>query len=208
MYPELLAFVAEARGVEATLRGVAADAWARRALGSWTLAELTAHLVRAGRLAADYLDEPVGGDVAAVDRISYWQVDLGAMATAIADRARLEASHYEAHTLPDVFAASWRRTQDRAGAEAPDRLVHTTRGPMRLDGFVSSRVLELVVHHHDLRRALELPAAPDPAAERMTAEILEGLLAGPRPRNLGRTRFVLAATGRVPHDDHRFPLIR
>jgi uncharacterized protein (TIGR03083 family) len=206
-FPELEVFAAEARGVEATLRGVAPDAWARRALGVWTLAELTAHLVRGARLTADYLDEPVGGDTAVCDRVSYFRFDHDGAAASVADRARLEASKYEAHTLPDVFAAAWRRTLDRAGAEDPARLLHTFRGPMRIDEYVPTRILELVVHHHDVRRALELPPAPDPAAERLTAGILEGLLGGPRPRNLGRTRFVLAATGRIPSDDDRFPVL-
>jgi hypothetical protein len=79
---------------------------------------------------------------------------------------------------------------------------------MRLGDYLATRVVELVVHHLDVRAALDLPPAPTPAAGRLTMEVLEGLLGTPRPRNLGRTRFILAATGRITVDDDRFPVLR
>ncbi len=79
---------------------------------------------------------------------------------------------------------------------------------MRLDDYTATRVLELVVHHMDLRRALDLPPAPTPAAGLLTMRLLEGLLGSPRPHNLGRTRFILTATGRIPSDDPRFPVLQ
>ena len=211
------AFAAECSGCERTLSGVAVDAWDRPALGSWTVAQLAAHLVRATTRVDAYLDTPVPADAASgvagvppaspIDRVTYWQVDLAAMAPEIAARAVAEAAAVPATTLPAAFAEGWRSTQ-RHVETAPDRLLATPFGPMTVQEYVATRVLEILVHHLDLRRALDLPSAPDPHAARLVVEMLEGLLGAPRPRALGRDRFILAATGRIPSDDPRFPVLR
>ena len=206
--PELDAFAREAARVEATVGGIAADAWTAPGLGEWTVAELVAHLVRAADRVAEYLDVRPSASAAACDRVSYYRFDLVAAAPAVAQRSRDDAARIGADALPSTFAAAWRRSVERAAALAPDHLLETIRGPMALDEYLATRVLELVVHHLDLRRALELPPAPDPDAARLVASVLEGLLGGPRPRNLGRDRFLLVATGRLPSDDPRFPLLR
>lgn len=204
----LAAFAAEALRVEATLGDIDHAQWPRPALGEWTVAELVAHLVRAADRVDAYLDQPLTADAPACDRISYWRVDLQSEAPAIARRAREQASSIGAGALASTFAAAWRRSHERARSLPADHLVQTIRGPMALDEYVATRVLELVVHHLDLRRALDLPPSADPRAARIVAADLEALLGGPRPRNLGRDRFLLVATGRLPSDDPRFPLLR
>jgi len=203
----LAAFAAEAARVEATLAGVPQDAWSRRGLGEWTVVELVAHLVRAADRVDAYLDVPLEGDVLACDRIGYWRADLVAEAPAIAQRAREAAAGVSPAELVDAFAAGWRRSLQRASDLPPDEPLQTVRGPMALDDFVATRVLELVIHHMDLRRALDQPPAADPDAARMVAADLEAMLGSPRPRNMGRDRFLLVATGRLPSDDPRFPLL-
>jgi len=205
---ELDAFTGECDAIDGTLAGVPADAWGRPALGEWALTELVAHLVRGASRVDAYLDEPVEGDAPACDRVSYWQFDLAAEAPAIAERARREAAKVDAETLPALFSDSWRASAQRAGGLPPGQLLATPRGPMRLGDYLATRVVELVVHHLDVRAALDLPPAPTPAAGRLAMEVLEGLLGTPRPRNLGRTRFILAATGRIAVDDDRFPVLR
>lgn len=207
-FPELAAFEEEARGVEDTLAGVPADAWGRPALGEWTLAELVAHLVRAATRVDAYLDADIDAQEPAVDRVGYWRFDLAGEAPAIAARARGEAAAVDPLRLVEAFARGWRASSTKAGALPPQHLLSTIRGPMRLDEYLATRVVELVVHHLDLRAALDLPPAPAPAAERLTMHVLESLLGSPRPRNFGRQRFIRVATGRLPSDDPRFPVLR
>lgn len=207
-YPELAAFETEAPAVESTLKDVPDDAWDRRGLGEWSVKELVAHLVRAVTRVDAYLDADVDAVEPAVDRVGYWRFDLEAEAPAVAARAREDAARARPDELVDRFAEGWRTSAARAGALPADHVLATLRGPMRLDEYLATRVLELVVHHGDLRAALDLPPASTPQAEQMTMHLLESLLGSPRPRNLGRDRFIRAATGRIPLDDTRFPVLR
>lgn len=204
---ELAAFREECEAAEATLRHVPPQAWDRPALGEWSLAELVAHLTRgADRLAAS-AERPPEGDAPACDRIGYWRVDLGAAAADVARRARETAAGVEPATWPDRFGAAWRASVDAFAAVGADGLVPTRRGPMHAVEYLATRVLEVCVHHGDVRAALDLPPAGTIEAERITQAILEGLLDGPRPRNLGRRRFIEVATGRRAFDDPRFPVL-
>ena len=205
-FPELTAFTEESAAVDETLAGVADDAWERPALGAWNLAQLTAHLVRAATRVTEYLPLPVEGDPV-VDRIGYWDFDTDGQAQAIAQRAIDEAAAVDPTHLPGRFAVSWRATCAAANDHGPDQVLHTIMGPMRLDEYLATRVVEITIHHLDVRVALDLPPAPTPSAGRMTMGILEQLLGEPRPRNMGRTRFLQAATGRIPTDDPRFPVL-
>lgn len=209
---ELDAFQEEAAAVAATLDGVPADAWDRPGLGEWTVAELVAHLVRAVTRVDVYLDEPLDEplDAAAstVDRVEYWRFDLAAAAPAVASRARDEARGVEPPELVRRFTDGWRASAARARGLPPDHLLTTLRGPMQLDEYVATRVVELVVHHVDLRAALDLPPSPTATAGALTLAVLEGLLGSPRPRNMGRDRFIRAATGRIASDDPRLPVLR
>jgi uncharacterized protein (TIGR03083 family) len=204
---EIAAFAEECAAVDATLAGVAAEDWDRPALGEWSVAELVSHLVRVANRIDVFLQHQVEGP-AVHDRVSYFQFDLAAEAPAIAQRAREDAATVTPAELPARFAAAWRASVTRAAALPGDHVMATFRGPMRLDEYAATRVLELVVHHMDLRAALDLPPVTTPAAGRLAMQILEGLLGSPRPRNLGRTRFILTATGRLPSDDERFPVLR
>lgn len=204
-FPELRAFDAECRLMTQTLAGV--DDWAAPALGQWNVAQLVAHTVRATTRVPAYLEQPVDGPPV-VDRIGYWRYDAAAEAPAIAQRAIDEAAAIEPSQLPAAFAAGHAQTLQAVQDAGADHVVFTTTGPMRLDEYVATRALEVVVHHMDLRAALDLPPASDPDAARLVMQVLEGLLGGPRPRNLGRTRFIQVATGRLPSDDPRFPVLR
>jgi uncharacterized protein (TIGR03083 family) len=208
MWPaEISAFAEECAAVDATLAGIEAGDWDRPALGEWSVAELVAHLIRAANRIDVFLQQGSTGP-AVHDRVSYFKFDLAAHAPAIAQRAREEAAAVTPAELPARFAAGWRASVTRAVALPGDHVRATVRGPMRLDEYAATRVLELVVHHMDLRAALDIPPVTTPAAGRLTMHILEGLLGSPRPRNLGRTRFILTATGRLPSDDKRFPVLR
>ena len=205
-FAEIDAFAQECAATEETLAGVPDDAWDRPALGSWNLSQLAAHLVRATTRVTEYLPLPVDGEPAC-DRVSYFQFDYDAAAAGVAQRSVDEAEGVDPSVWCGRFGAGWRATVVAADTHGPDQLLTTFRGPMRLDEYLATRVLEVVVHHLDVRVALDLPPIPTPAAATMTMGILEQLLGEPRPRNLGRTRFIQVATGRLPSDDPRFPVL-
>ena len=207
------AFTAQAEVVEATLATLTPQDHDAPGLGEWTVAELVAHLVRAAGLLGTYLDVELPEDaVAGCDRVAYFDFtteELDQMSPGVAQRSREDAASIGRGALVDAFCGSWRRSVERAGEAGPDGLVHTFRGPMRLEEYAATRVLELTVHHMDLCRALNLAITSDPAALAVTVGIVEGLLDGPRPADLGDdTALVLAATGREPHEDPRLPVFR
>jgi uncharacterized protein (TIGR03083 family) len=205
---ELTAFAAECEAADATLAAVPFEAWSRPGLGEWTLAELTAHLIGAAAKISEYAEQPVPPDAEPVcDRVGYWRVDLGGEAPAIAGRARERAATLDLAGLPLAFSTAWRASANIVLERGAASLIATLRGPMLLGEYLATRVLEVCVHHMDLRAALDQPPVATPEAGRITMAILEGLLGDRRPRNLGRTRFILAATGRTPSDDPRFPVL-
>jgi uncharacterized protein (TIGR03083 family) len=206
-FPELTAFAEECAAVDQTLAIVTAEDWTRPGLREWTIAELVTHLIRGATRIAAYLDIDSGGEPI-WDRVSYFQFDAQDVSPVVAARARQDAASIAVEDLPAHFASSWRTSVDRAAALRPEHVITTARGPMRLDEYTATRVVEIVIHHMDLRMALNQPPGATPAAGRLVMDVLEGLLGSPRPRNLGRTRFILTATGRIPSRDDRFPVLR
>ncbi len=204
---ETEAFRAECAAVDTTLARVPPDAWGRHALGSWNLAELVAHLIRCVTRVTAYADQPVEAERPDVDRFTYYRYDAAAVAPGVAARAVEEASRLRTEDLPRLFAEGWRAEADLVAELPADRLLATIQGAMRLDEYLATRVLEVTIHHLDVRAALDLPATPTPEAGALVSDLLEGMLDGPRPRNLGRVRFLLTATGRLPSNDPRFPLV-
>jgi hypothetical protein len=83
---------------------------------------------------------------------------------------------------------------------------------IRLDNFISSRIVEAVVHGIDLTDALARPSTATRAGIAHTVRVLDDLLtrgrSGSRPSDLqDDTAWLRAATGRTPHPDPRLPLI-
>jgi len=205
--PELDAFQQECDAVDATLAGVDPAAWAGPGLGSWTLAELVAHLVRGVTRLTAYADQPVDRGEPAVDRVTYWRYDHAAMAADVHRRGVEAAREVDAETLPALFAQGWREDAQIAAELPADRLVASVRGPIRADEYLATRLVEVVVHHADVAAALGREPAATPAAAGLVAGLLEGLLGGPRPGGLDDLAFLLTATGRRPSDDPRLPVL-
>lgn len=207
------AFSAQATCVEATALTITTDDWPKVGLGEWTVAELFAHLIRAADRITAYADLPVDGDQPSCDRASYLDFGLQGealrqMAAAVADRSRQDAARIGHAGLVPLFRTSWRQTATLLASSPGDRLIHTIRGPMALEEFAATRVVELVVHHTDLCRALGKECTDDPAAVAMTEEILGRLVDGGPIDGLSGMPFILAATGRDPHPDPRLPVLQ
>jgi uncharacterized protein (TIGR03083 family) len=204
---ELTAFTAECEATEKTLRSIEPGWWQLPGLGEWSVAELAGHLVRGATRVDAYLDRELDGAEPTADRVSYWHFDLAGAAPGIAQRARDVAAESGPSELPQRFADGWRASAARAETLAWDHLLQTFRGPMRLDEYLATRVLEVVVHHMDLNAALGRPPEPTPDGAKLTMSLLEGLLGADKPHNFGRARFIKAATGRIAVDDPRFPVL-
>lgn len=203
---ELEALAQECAAIAATLEAVPASAWQEPALGEWSLAELVSHLIGGLDRIRTYLDEPVP-DGPAIDPVTYFGYDPREASAGIAQRARERAARTAPSALPKDFRATWTAARDRALTEDAGRVMTTFRGPMRLSAYLQTRALEAVVHHIDIRTALGLDPAPTPEATRLTLTLLEGLLGAPMPAELEQTEFIRAATGRIPSNDARFPVL-
>jgi hypothetical protein len=190
-------FAAEARAVEAAIRRVPAEAWGQPGLGSWSVAELVAHLVRAADRVPASLAVPLpDGTDPAVDAVGYltWTAEERAeLAVGVAQRSVDDAARIGVDGLPGAFAEAWRETVRLVGANGEAVVLETLRGPVHLGEY------------------LALGWGPAPTAEglAMAAGLLDRLLGGPRPAGLAAedVPFVLAATGREPHDDPRLPVL-
>jgi hypothetical protein len=96
---------------------------------------------------------------------------------------------------------------------SPDTIGPGFFGPMRLDEFMASRLVETVVHGMDLTDASGEPPLSMPKATPMAAEIFDELLArrgvAGRPADLedDNVAFIRAAAGRDEHSDPRLPII-
>lgn len=210
-FEERAAFDAECEAARATLEAAAGepDVASRPGLGEWGLPRLVGHLVGVTRRAADRL--ALGAPDAAraeIDRAGYYTRHM-ALEAAGAFTPAADPDLTDPAAWPSEFASARQATaQALDDAGDPDTaLVDSPNGAMTVREYTATRVLEVCVHHLDVRVALDLPPAPTPQAGTVTQELLERLLDGPRPRNLGRTRFIRAATGRGGYDDPRFPVL-
>lgn len=187
-YADAAAFFVE------TVAGIGREAWARPALGEWTVRDLAGHTNRAFVTVEAYLDKPC--QAAEMARpVEYY---LRAAAT-LGDPAMVTARSREAGQAlgPDPGAAvraTAERVLARVGREADDALLATPVGGMRLIDYLPSRVLELTVHTLDILAAtgsggeappsaatVSLRLMADLAVERDRATILLGSLAGRGP---------------------------
>jgi Mycothiol maleylpyruvate isomerase N-terminal domain len=95
----------------------------------------------------------------------------------------------------------------------PDTIGPGFFGPMRLDEFVATRLVETRVHGLDLTDALGMPPLPMPQTTTMAAEVLDEVLARRavpgRPADLeaDHLAFIRAAAGRGEHPDPRLPVV-
>ncbi|MBW3621225.1 MAG: maleylpyruvate isomerase N-terminal domain-containing protein [Actinobacteria bacterium] len=177
-------------------------------LGDWTVQQLVAHLVRGIDRIPAYLaaDEPPEAET---DWLDYWSRAAETDPAGVSQRAREFAQAINGRRVRDV----WRDTLEVAVGEAhaapADRLVGTPFGGIRLDHYLPTRVLEVTVHGLDLRAALGLEEVATPLALGITTEVLDELLEGPRPDDVGGdpVAWILAATGRRPSDDPRLPVL-
>ena len=195
----------------------------------WSVAELVAHcegiLVRlVGENAA-----PVDGP-ARTDRVGYYRYDPSGprdddssdrtFSEIVRDRVVDEAAGRPPGELRAGLEGAVRSALAGVATIPAGRVIHRSgHPPMAYGEFVASRNVEFVVHTMDLADAVGRPERAAPAALAVVTGILDGLLGGTRPPDLGwdPTVYVLTATGRRPLTDPdramlgplaaRFPLL-
>jgi uncharacterized protein (TIGR03083 family) len=187
----------------------------------WDIKALLAHMWRDLYRIPEVLDKPPPSEPNN-DAVRYWRsYDPEADAPRIAEHALETAQTYRTGAeLTRSFADISATCYGLAGKHAPDRLIEVWWGPrMRLDEFLKTRVLELVVHGIDMTDALCREHIATNEGLSITTTILDALLEDTPPRSLGWTPpdYIRKGTGRQPlssSDRHslgpvaeRFPLL-
>jgi uncharacterized protein (TIGR03083 family) len=174
-------------------------------LPEWSITQLVAHL----GFGLVMLDEvrPAPPDAEALpvgDYIAQYRPAAETIAVATNDLAA---------KMPDVLdgidllaARAWAALEH----EAPS-IVLGRRGPITHDDFLLTRLLELVVHGEDLRRAIGAQTTPVlPEAEALICEVLERAYTrrGGQQAIPGEPKeWIRLATGRDPSVDPHLPLL-
>jgi uncharacterized protein (TIGR03083 family) len=142
------------------------------ALGEWTVRELVAHGARALKTVSEYVEGETKDPTRIDSAAEYFRIVLAEQTPHlhIANRARKEARE----------EADWVSATDRAWAGAElvvskvpgDLDLHLFVGEMRLDQYLATRVVELVVHGTDLAEAIGIPSPPPPSGARVAIDVL------------------------------------
>jgi uncharacterized protein (TIGR03083 family) len=184
-----------------------------------TVFELAAHAWRGGIRINEMLEAGPVESEPEKDGATYFRYDPAAIAAGVVERAQAVARGLD----PATFARDWRTGWDaalgraRATLESDDPVVTGVFGLIRLSEYLRTRIVEVTVHHLDLRDALGLEPDPDPGALEATGDVLRDLLGTDLRSRVDDLRFVLTGTGRAPLDDaersilgplaDRFPLL-
>jgi hypothetical protein len=209
----------ELQGVEDAFRGVGEDEWELPtnlepldpSLRHWTVFELAGHCDISIGLTRMLMADPQEGQPGR-DRASFFIFPRTEVAPVVYQYAFKMIEGKMPGDMPDVLHETFTKTIQEARANPPDLIGPGYYALMRLDEFVTSRVLEAVVHGMDLTDALGRDSVATPEGISITAEILDDLLArrtvAGRPSDLtDDLAWVRAASGRSPHPDPRLPLI-
>jgi hypothetical protein len=159
-----------------------AAAWDQpSALEDLTVGALTAHLVYAAGAVDSHLDRSWPEDADPIDIVAYYLGTLHGEETSTAARKATASRDAErAEPGPDAVLAHFDQVRDRLGSrlptEDPERMMRVPIGRcMRLDQFLVTRVLEVMVHADDLAVSVSKPSpsfSPE-CGDAITALLLE-----------------------------------
>ncbi|UAC01707.1 maleylpyruvate isomerase N-terminal domain-containing protein [Dactylosporangium vinaceum] len=168
----------------------------------WLVADVLFHLLGDAQRALVALHTPAPGP-ADTDHVTYWRSfppGGGGGGWAV----RRAASAFDGAEIVRLWRETAAAAVQAARGADPAGFVRTQGKVLAVADLLATFVLEAVVHHLDMTVAL--PAAPPPAAAavELAGRTLVGLGGEPHPTSVA---FVLEATGRVPSEDPRFPLL-
>lgn len=220
-YDDAIAALDEGLGaVERALIGLTQDEWSRRTLlepldttlPPWEVLTLAAHFDISIGLALGLVESAQDGQPGR-DQVSFFIFDRDKVAPVVYDYAWQVASGQTPESILRKLHETFTRTLAVARSTPGETIGSGYYSLMRLDEFIASRVVEAVVHGMDLTDALGRSELEMPRATKITAAILDELLArrtvAGRPADLVQDdlAFIRAASGRGKHPDPRFPLI-
>ncbi len=175
-------------------------------LEAWNVHELVTHVGRSFLALTVLGPEPGATPMTLRGYISSY----GAAAQEIADGTKELARSFESDVLAGIDNCA------RLGFRALDALrsdvVRGPRGAVRLDDFVATRIIELVVHGDDLARSVPGVVAP-PLTDAAVGAVRTALAGayveatGGEPRIDEDLAWIRQATGRAPSEDDALPLL-
>ena len=177
----------------------------------WTVFELAGHLTISigltSMLIADQQDGQPGRD-----QVSFFIFPRSEVAPVVYDYAYTMVEGKEPADMPGVLRETFSKAIGESRALPADTVGSGYYALMRLDEFVSSRIVEAVVHGIDLTDATGRASIATPEGVAFTAALFDDLLArrtvAGRPADLAEDlAWVRAASGRSPHPDPRLPLL-
>lgn len=177
----------------------------------WTVFELAGHFDISIGLTRMLIDSRTDGQPGR-DRISFFIFPRSEVAPVVYDYAFTMVEGKTPADMPGRLGEVFTKTIAESRANPPDTIGSGYYALMELGEFVPSRIVEAVVHGMDLTDALGRDPIATPDGIRVTAAILDELLArktvAGRPADLADDlAWVRAASGRGPHPDPRLPLI-
>jgi hypothetical protein len=210
---------AELTGVERVMRSLTEDEWLTptllrpvdETLPHWTVFQLAGHFdISIGLTRALIANQDHGQP--GRDRTSFFIFARSEVAPVVYDYAYTMVQGKTPAQMPDVLHDTFTRTIAEATATPPETIGSGYYALMRLDEFVTSRIVEAVVHGIDLTDALGRDTIATPDGVAVAATILDDLLArrtvAGRPADLADDMaWVRVASGRAEHPDPRLPLI-
>lgn len=175
--------------------------------GTWSVGDLVAHLGLSLGMITEITPAPAGAVPLSLRQY------IAAYPPAATDIAAL--THDLARDLAADLLGGLDQIAERAWhalEKADHPLVMGRRGPLTMEDYLTTRLLELVVHGDDLHRVLpDPPPSPvlDPAAEAVS-DALAGAyrdVAQTEPDTSDRIHWIRLAAGRVPSRDGHLPLL-
>lgn len=169
----------------------------------WTVADLTFHLLLDAQRALVTFASPAD-DAADVDAATYWAPHKPGAPWAAGHAAYVRASA-AAYSEPRGVVRHWSDTAAAAvrasAAAAPDAVLATQGHVLTAADFVSTLVMEAVVHHLDF--LVTLPDAPLPAGDVLAhvRDVLDRMSGASAPREWPTADYVLVASGRIALPD-------
>lgn len=146
--------------------------WDHPALGDWSIRELVAHTDRAYKTLLEYSEGEVRDGHQLYSAAAYYRTVLREETPHVHIAARAKR---EAHDEEDWVVATDRLADEAeklVARLAPDHVMHLMVGEMRLDQYLATRVVELVVHGLDLAAAIDLPTSAPAPASRVALTVL------------------------------------
>ncbi|HUE59162.1 MAG TPA: maleylpyruvate isomerase family mycothiol-dependent enzyme [Acidimicrobiales bacterium] len=222
-YDEMVDVLTETlEALERKLETLSESDWARPTLlrppmedkPSWTVLQLAAHMDFFMGMVNGLVGEAHSGPPI-LDRASFCMAasDRHEVAPAV---YQIMIDHAEGHTpatVLDAVRGTFKQALEAIRNTPRETVGPAFFGPIRLDEFVPTRVVETAVHGIDLtdaigQRPLDLPRTYQVAAEVLDEVIGRRWIRG-RPADLADDdlAFVRAASGRGPHSDPRLPVV-